>query len=190
MNKILTAIFLLCITACGAPNQMDRGDHLQDSDVTNTTDETVEGDFVFRLVSEKGAYEVGEEINLYGELEYIGDKEEITIHHSSSAILFPMREQTRGYEIDYPVNDIGLTTTLKKGSVTPYREKYAKSGGFSADQDPMDYVMFMEDFLNTDDFPPGNYIVHGVTQFSSDSGEDRDQQRFAIKATVNFKVID
>src|SRR5690606_25537683 len=107
---------------------------------------------------------------LYGEIEYIGDKKEVTIHHSSSAILFPMNEEIRGYEIGYGVNDIGLSTTLKQGE--PYREEYEKSGGYSPDQDPKDYVKFMENFLNRDDFPPGYYIVNGFTDFSMDSEGD------------------
>ena len=155
---------------------------LEKYEIENANVEKSEGDFIFRLISEKKEYEDGEDVKLYGEIIYTGEKDEITIHHSSSAILFSMEEKVSGYDIGFAVDDIGLSTTLKKG--IPYREEYAKSGGYS-EEDPKEYVEFMEEFLNGDRFPPGYYVVNGETDFSIE-----DQERVKIKATIDFKVIE
>jgi hypothetical protein len=185
VNKyLLSAVMLLFIiltAACQSSNSVDNSD-LEKYEVSQTSDETVQGDFIFRLKSKKAEYGEGEDIELYGEIEYIGEKDDIIIHHSSSAIVFPMKERIRGYEIGSAVNDIGLSTRLKKG--VPYREDYGKSGGYSEDQDPQDYVNFMKEFLNAPGFPAGHYVVKGSTDFSVESGE-----HVRIKATVDFKVM-
>jgi hypothetical protein len=183
-NYLLSAVLLLftILTAgCQSSHTVDNSD-LEKIEVSQTSDETVQGDFIFRIKSEKAEYKEDEDIELYGEIEYIGEKDEVTILHSSSAFFFPMREKIRGYEIGSAVNDIGLSTTLKKG--VPYREEYGKSGGYSEDQDPQDYVNFMKEFLNSTGFPAGHYVVKGSTDFSVESGE-----HVRIKGTVEFKVM-
>ena len=46
-----------------------------------------DGDFVYRLVSEKEEYGQGDQVQVYGELEYIGEEDEITIGHAASAFI-------------------------------------------------------------------------------------------------------
>ena len=175
------AILVLFISGCSSSNQMSNSD-LKEYEVKKIIDEDVQGDFVFRLVSEKKEYEDGDDVKLYGEIIYTGEKDEVTIHHSSSAILFSLKEEVRGFDIGFGVNDIGLSTVLKQGE--PYREEYEKSGGY-AEGDSSDYVRFMKSFLNKDGFPPGYYVVDGETDFSLE-----DQERVNMKATVDFKVVD
>ena len=174
-------IFVLFISGCSSSNQMSNSD-LKEYEVKKIIDEDVQGDFVFRLVSKKKEYEDGDDVKLYGEITYTGEKDEVTIHHSSSAILFSLEEKVRGFDIEFGVNDIGLSTVLKQGE--PYREEYEKSGGYAED-DSSDYVRFMKSFLNKDGFPSGYYVVDGETDFSLE-----DQERVNIKATVDFKVVD
>lgn len=178
-----TSILVLFISGCSSSNQISNRD-LKEYEVKKTIDENVQGDFVFRLVSEKKEYEYedGDDVKLYGEITYTGEKDEVTIHHSSSAILFSLEEKVRGFDIGFGVNDIGLSTVLKQGE--PYREEYEKSGVYVED-DPSDYVRFMESFLDKDGFPPGYYVVDGETDFSLE-----DQERVNIKATVDFKVVE
>ncbi|MCG7344643.1 hypothetical protein MHZ92_10880 [Sporosarcina sp. ACRSL] len=177
----LVTLLVLFVSGCGSSHQTNSSD-LEDYEVEKTIDENVQGDFVFRLVSEKNEYGNGEDVKLFGEITYAGDKDEVTIYHSSSAILFTLVEKTRIYNIEFAVNDIGLSTVLKQG--VPYREEYVKTGGYSGDA-PSDYVRFIKNFLSNDGFPTGYYVVNGETDFFLE-----DRERVSIKATIDFKVVD
>lgn len=183
MKKVVVLFIIiigLVLVGCGEGEVNHNA--LEKYDVQNTTAEEVENDFTFRLVSEKKEYEYGEDVKLYGEITYTGEKDEIVINHSSSAILFSLKEEVRGYDIGFGVEDIGLSTTLEKGK--PYREEYKKSGGYAED-DPKDYVTFMKNFLSDDHFPPGYYVVNGETDFAVEN-----EGRVTIKATIDFKVLE
>ncbi|MCH1624286.1 hypothetical protein [Fredinandcohnia quinoae] len=145
--------------------------------------ETTEGDFVYRLVSEKELYKEAEPVKLYAELEYIGDQDSISIFHAGSPFYFDMTEKTRDYEIPYPMIQPLIQTTLKKGE--PLREPYTKSGGYS-DQDDGEYVKFMKKFLKGDDFPTGQYEVKGNASFHTE--EYGTEQQFNIEAKIEFEV--
>ncbi|UJL47100.1 hypothetical protein KFZ58_03970 [Virgibacillus sp. NKC19-16] len=162
---------------------------MENFEVKKTTDETNQDDFIFRLVSEKEQYKEGEDVKLYGEILYKGDKEEVTINHSSSAISFGVLEETRGYEISYIVNDIGLSTTLHRLG-NPYTKQYNKNAVFSSDNTSKEYMEFMESFSKKDGFPPGYYVVKGYANFSVESkGDLEHQERYNIEATIDFKVV-
>lgn len=154
---------------------------LDQFDVKQTADEQKEDDFIFRLVTEKAIYKKSEPILLYGEIEYVGEQDEVEISHSSSAIFFPLEEKTRAYEIDYGVEEIGLRTLLSKE--IPYKENYVKRGDYSK-EDVKDYRTFMKVFLQQTSFPTGYYVVRGATDFSVDG------ERITIEATVDFKVVE
>jgi len=118
-------MFIIFLAGCHSSHSIDSSD-LDQYDVSQIRDETIQDEFIFRLVSEKEEYKKGEEVKLFGELEYIGEKDKVTIHHAASAIRFPMEEKMRGYNLWDAVNEIGLSTILTKGE--PYREKYVKRG--------------------------------------------------------------
>lgn len=181
-------ILVFLIAGCNSSEKIGSNE-LEKFEVKKTTDETIQDDFVFRLVSEKEQYKEGEDVKLYGEIIYNGDKEEVNIHHSSSAIYFDVLEETRGHEIGYVVNDIGLSTTLNRLG-NSYRKQYKKSVGYSPDNTSKDYEKFMEGVLNKDGFPPGYYIVKGTTDFSVESEGDLEQEKYNIEATIDFKVVD
>ncbi|GGE02440.1 hypothetical protein [Paenibacillus nasutitermitis] len=103
--------------------------------------EAAEDGFLYRLVSEKSVYAEGERVELYAELEYVGEEPEIEIAHAASPFSFPMKEKTRGFEIGYMMDQPRLVTTLKKGE--PLREQYKVSGGYGS-QDPKEYVDFIK----------------------------------------------
>ncbi len=121
-------------------------------------------------------------MNVYGEVYYQGNKEEVVINHSSSAIFFNVEEKVRDITIRGIVNDIGKTTTLKEGE--RYREMYTKQAGFLADKGSNEEERFMELFLEGDGFPPGYYVVQGITDFTMGS------QRLNIEAEIDFKVVE
>lgn len=160
MDKLLVVFVIiigLFITGCASQNQIDTND-LNEYDVQQTFDEVTENDFVFRLTSEKETYKVGEEVKLSGELEYIGDRPEVTIVHSASVIQFPMTEKVRDYYIDSAVAEIGVTKELQSGDVI--KESFAKSGGYTADDDPKDYKAFIADYLEGE-----HYNIHATVYF-------------------------
>lgn len=186
--KIVKSIFLSLITlgmlvGCSS---YEKNVDVDDYEVKNTIAEVSEGDYIFRLISEKEQYTNDEEVNLYGEIVYTGEMDEVEIVHSSSAILFNIFEEVRKYEIGDGVHDIGLTTTLKRNE--PYREEYGKSAGYDSDSDKA-YVKFVEDFINQDGFPSGYYTVNGFTDFAVfEGGADENATRYNMETTVDFKV--
>jgi hypothetical protein len=184
------SLFILCIMfgllGCASIQGTDNSaSPLEQYEVVNTRAEVTEDDFIYRLVTEKGEYHENDSANIYAELEYIGDKEEVTIFHAASPFYFPMVEKTRGIEIDYPMKEVGVTTTLKKGQ--PLREQYKRSGGY-ASQDNKEYAAFMKSFLE-DGFPAGYYVVNGFAHFYLQSIEnDESKEAFTIQAQIDFKV--
>ena len=135
--------------------------------------EVTEGDFIYRLVTEKAEYAENEPIKIYAELEYIGSKEEIEIGHAASPFHFPMLETTRNYEIMYGMEQPYLSTKLMKGE--PLRQEYQGSGGFGS-QDKKE-------------FPKGHYVVNGFAEFDVIANEETKQKKkYNIKAQVEFMV--
>ncbi|GLX69021.1 hypothetical protein [Paenibacillus glycanilyticus] len=154
--------------------------------------EVTEGDFVYRLVSDKKAYESDEKVNLYAELEYVGDQDEIQIAHSASPFYFPMIEETRGYEIGYMMNEPFIVTTLKKG--VPLKEFYRGGGGYDETQDPKEYVDFMKAFTEASrkgTMPSGEYVVSGMADFmiyTGDSGNNQESDKYRLNTQIKFIV--
>lgn len=182
--SILILLFVLIISSCTLNKEPK---NLEQFNVKKNATQVIEDDFIFRLVSEKEQYDEGETVKLYGEIVYKGDKEEVTIFHSSSAILFNITEHARDYEIGYGVQDIGVTTVLKQGE--PFRENYNKNNvGYASDDNN---VKFIKEFINRDDFPTGYYVVNGFTDFAVQLREDDEEmERIIIEATIDFKVSD
>lgn len=191
MKKIYAmAIVILCLmTGCTSNENLtdlnkDTSKNLDSSKAESIIAEVIEGDFIYRLVSETDVYASGEEVYVYAELEYIGDKNKITISHAASPFLFPMRENTRDYEIFYVMNEPLLRTTIEKGK--PLREVYGKSGGYS-EKDEAEYIEFIDTFIK-EGFPEGHYTVNGIADFfvADDKGENKIDYR--LEATVDFIV--
>ncbi|MBO0991884.1 hypothetical protein [Bacillus sp. SD088] len=112
-------------------------------------------------------------------------KREVAIVHSASAILFPIEEKVRGYQIHSSVREIGVTTKLKQGE--PYRETYAKKAVMFSEEDSS-YHKFIDLFLEGKGFPTGYYQVNGYTDFFAKLGEEGEYVK--IEANVDFKVLE
>ncbi len=154
-------------------------------EVLETKSEVNEGDFIYRLVTEKAEYIEGEPIKIYAELEYIGDQEKIEISHAASPFYFPIVEKTRDFQIGYPMNEPLVTTTLIKGQ--PLREDYKGSGGYSS-EDEAEYVNFMKQIIKNE-FPVGQYEVNGVADFFVIKNEEtKEKKAYKIEAAIEFKV--
>jgi hypothetical protein len=183
---VVSMLPLVSLAACGINENSGEGNSdLDDFQVTQPQAEAAEGDFIYRLVSEKEQYEQGEPLNLYAELEYTGDKDTVTIFHAASPFYFPMHEGTRDYRIDYPMNEPLLQTEITKGE--PLREEYVASGGYAAEEDEA-YVEFMQNVM-IGNFPPGYYEVDGYANFYIEHS-DTEQESYQINAQIDFKVVE
>lgn len=149
--------------------------------------EVAEGDFTYRLVTEKATYSEGEPIKLYAELEYTGDKDEIEIFHSASPFSFPMEETTRNYDIGYGMDQPLKSTTLVKGK--PLRKEYDASGGYNS-EDKNEYKDFMKRVMDKE-FPAGHYVVNGIADFyiRVSEGNELEQEKYELAAQVEFNVL-
>lgn len=186
-NLIPLLMLTLLIAACGTDEETSSGDSpaADDFSVKNSEASATEGDFIYRLVSEKEEYASGGPVEIYAELEYVGDQESIDIYHAGSAFFFPMEEKTRNYDIHYPMIEPLLTTTLTKGK--PLRESYVGSGGYSEQEDGA-YIEFMKKVMNNE-FPEGYYVVSGYADFFTETSEGN-KTDYEIHAEIDFKVVD
>jgi hypothetical protein len=180
----LFIIALLLLSSCSSTQDVDNNStRVKKSEVLNTSVEVSEDDFIYRILTVKKEYHKNEKVKIYAELEYIGDKDEVTIYHAASPFSFPMVEKTRDFQIDYPMNLPLISTTLVKGK--PLLEEYKKSGGYDS-QDEKEYVDFMKNFLNRG-FPSGYYVVNGSVNFYVENGKNN-KQDYNIKGQIEFKV--
>lgn len=186
MKKIFVFIFISMIASlvagCGSSNN---NEFVQKNENGQTVSETQEGDFIYRLVTEKEAYRVGEPVKIYAELEYIGNQEEVTIYHAESPFHFPITEKTRNIQLDYAMNHPLLSTTIKKGE--PLREDYIQGAGTSySENDDEEYVTFVNEILENG-FPVGVYEVNGYAYFTA-TNEDGVEENYTIKGQIEFEV--
>jgi len=185
VSVMLTLICFVFLTGCNGDQELLA--KLEQYEVQRYVNEVTEGDFHFRLVSEKDQYNEGEQVLLYGEITYIGELDEITIHHSSSAVFFHLTENVRNYDLSDAVRDIGMSTTLKRNE--PFREIYHKNAAYFNENDKQ-FVSFINDFISRDDFPYGYYVVEGKTDFAVETDDQAESMEHVnIETTIDFKVM-
>lgn len=183
--------FILMLMVTGCAQQGSKGEDSTDLPLNKTARgshaEVSDGDFVYRLVSEKDRYNSGDQVKVYGELEYVGEQDEITIGHAASPFYFPMKELTRDYDIGYAMNEPYITTTLKKGE--PLREYYSGGGGYGS-QDKKEFKDFIRSLQ--DGYPDGRYVVYGSADFMIDSqskgANQGERENYKIQAEIEFSV--
>lgn len=183
--SIWTVIVVLLLISCGVEESTGNpADDLTDFTVTSSHAESEKGDFIYRLATEKEQYTEGEKVEIYAELEYIGEQESIEISHAASPFYFPLREETRDYSVDYVMNEPLLTTRLVKGE--PLQEFYSGNGGYSAEEEEA-YIEFVQRIMEQD-FPAGYYQVNGYADFSAGVA-DGSGTPYEIHAQIDFTVI-
>lgn len=176
-------IMLLVWAGCSAEEPAASIPPSMDGEDLATKAEVVQGDFMYRLVTEKGVYREGEDIAVYAELEYVGDEEQVVIFHGASPFYFNLYEKTRNYEIPYAMNQPLLSTVIARGE--PLRETYAGSGAFGSN-DPPAYIAFMKRIMEGD-FPAGDYVVNGIADFYVET-EDGERTLYRIEGQIGFQV--
>jgi len=182
----LVAFAILTLAACGTTGNVNPVNKTStDGPLPPAEVEVREGDFVFKLYSEKDIYENGD-IAVFAELTYVGDEDSVEIYHAASPFYFPIEERTRGLEFPYGMDQPLIMTTLNKGE--PFREEYGFSGGYS-DNDTKEYVEFAQKLMEKR-FPEGEYIIHGSADFYIENPEDiENQQDYKIRGDIGFKVV-
>jgi hypothetical protein len=179
-------LFSFLLASCGlsegAEDETSKGNKYE---VSNPEAEVTEDDFIYRLVSEKDEYNAKEPVSIYAELEYIGNKESVTIYHAASPFHFPMYEKTRDYTIGFGMEEPLLNTILMKGE--PFREEYQGSGGYGSDDDK-EYINFIKNIMKNQ-FPAGYYEVNGFADFFV-KNNDTEKKDYKINAEIDFKVKD
>lgn len=170
---------LIFIAGCGTSNAIDRN-LLDEYEVKQTFDEVAHGDYTLRLASENSVYQEGDNVNMFAEIIYNGDEEEVTISHSEYAIYFTLHEQIRDYHIYTAIREIGMQSTVSERE--PYRVDYDKQAVYSLDEEIDGYDAFVEDFINRDDYPSGYYVVTATAMFH-DGVDHREWS-----AEIEFKV--
>lgn len=171
------------ITGC---NSTENKQITNSNQVLESKQEIKDGDFVYRISTEKEQYDENGPIKIIAELEYVGEKEQVEIFHAASPFSFPMVEKTRNYLIDYPMNEPLLSTTILKG--TPLREEYTGGAGGYSMEDGKEYVNFMKRIMD-EKFPSGVYEVNGVASFFVKSdNQTKEEKSYLIKAQIGFKV--
>lgn len=176
-----TTLFML---GCSVPQHVD----VDQYEVDHYQSEVQKDDFTFRLISEKEQYKELEPIQLYGEIIYTGDQEEIEIVHSDSAISFHLFEEIRQYNIDETIQDIGVFTTLKRNE--PYRKRYDKQNIYKTDSSNR-YVHFIKQFIDQDGFPVGYYTIKGFANFTvSEDDNNENMTPYQMETQIDFKVVE
>jgi hypothetical protein len=184
LRLLLFIITALSLSSCSSTHDVDNNStRVKKNEVLNTSVEVYEGDFIYRIVTEKEEYLKNEKVKIYAELEYIGDKDEVTIYHAASPFSFPMVEKTRDFQIDYLMSEPLISTTLVNGK--PLHEEYKTSGGYGS-EDGKKYIDFMKNFINKG-FPSGYYVVNGSVNFHVENAGNN-KQDYNIKGQIEFKV--
>lgn len=179
---VMILLSALLLAACQSKTSEEAPPQLRDNP---QEDEVKEGDFIFRLVSEKKKYDEYEKPVIYAELTYVGEKEEIQISHAASPFSYPIHEKTRGYTVDYAMNTPLLLTDLKRGE--PYRENYDFAGGYS-DKDAEEYAEFVQSVIEHDGFPRGNYMMEGYANFSIVDESETAEKEMNMQLQIGFDV--
>ncbi|MDR6554047.1 hypothetical protein [Paenibacillus qinlingensis] len=185
MVVILTVVFLLA----GCSSDEKPNEHnVKELPIRSHAKVVAEGDFVYRLVSEKSVYTEGEKVEVYAELEYVGDEPEIKIAHADSPFYFPMKEKTRNYDIGYGMKEPLRVTVLKKG--IPLREIFKPRGGYSSDdqKEYVDYIKALWEASNKGTLLQGDYQVAGTAMFNPLNESMVSQESFRLNAEIEFLV--
>lgn len=114
IQKIFLLIFILiALVACGTAKQ-------DNEQIFSKDKKDIMGDFIFQLKSEKDTYTQNEPLQIYAELEYVGESDEITIYHASSPFILELKELNTNFDFGYAMDTPLLSSTLKKKGTFTY----------------------------------------------------------------------
>ncbi|WP_052124004.1 hypothetical protein [Ureibacillus manganicus] len=183
---ITLVVLVFMLFGCGTGEQTNGNS--SNYDIENVTEGIIEdGQFSFKLTSEKAVYQVGEPLQIQAVLTYIGDQASITISHAASPIWLLTTNLTEDYQFQAAMNEPLIFTELKKD--VPLIEEYQFSGGTyydGAPGKPYSDEVFMQ--IAEGKFPPGQYEIKGRTDFAV--GEDISVNTVNLETSIIFTVIE
>lgn len=186
MKKAILFLGLLIVFGCSndKPEAAVLNAALQDVGGPQQIITVTEDDFNFRLTMEEGQRESNEPLQIYAELEYVGDLSEITIQHAASPISMGLEDLTRqlgfGSVMDQPL----VTTTLKKGEAFVETYKFQEVYFGTKDEQYDDVVKQLKEGR----FPTGEYKIHARANFDVPSASEA--KRFEMKESLSFDVAE
>lgn len=187
MKKLVMIVILtLLLTACGEAGQQNTT-HPGASSVLNKDElvldrKVIEGDFELAIYTKKSQYAVNELIDVYAELTYIGELEEVEIGHAMRPVGFGIMEHTRDLDIGGAMEDPYIVTLLKPNE--PIQYKYSFSGGYSSDDDA-GYIAFVKD-LQDEQLPQGEYTITASASFNIHGQES--EPSYGFSTSISFIV--
>ena len=187
---ISLVVLVLMLFGCGTGEQTNENStgNSSNNEIENVTEGFIEdGQFSFKLTSEKAVYQVGESLQIHAELTYIGDEESITISHAASPIWLMTTNLTEDYQFQAAMNEPLIFTELKKG--VPLIEEYQFSGGTyfeGGPGNPYSEEVFLQ--MAEGKFPPGQYEIKGKTDFAI--GENIMTERVQLETYIIFTVVE
>lgn len=176
-KSFLLIFILIALVACGTSKENTEQIFLKDK-------KNIMDDFIFHLKSEKDTYKLNEPLQIYAELEYVGESDEITIYHASSPFILELKELNNNFDFGYAMDTPLLTSTLIKGE--PIRIPYSFSGGYN-EFSPDDYVQFVKKLMDGE-FPIGRYVISGKTDFYTETDEVK--HTYNMEQSIEFKVVE
>ncbi|MCR8659351.1 hypothetical protein [Paenibacillus endoradicis] len=183
---VMIVIFILLLTACGETRQQNIANPDASSGLTKEDlvleRKVIEVDYELALYTNKSQYAVNEPIDVYAELTYIGELEEVEIGHSMYPVGFSIMEHTRDLDMGGAMEQPYIVTLLKRNE--PIQYKYSFSGGYSSDDDA-DYIAFVKD-LRDEQLPQGEYTITAYADFKAHEQESSPPYRFST--SISFIV--
>lgn|GEM_PF-1223830 len=211
MKKLLIVIVtLLLLSACGegelnsstppssgagGKNSVDQAGQGQvtpspspafNEDDLELSTEATEGEFELILYTSKTHYEVDEPIEVYAELVYVGEQDEIEIGHAMYPVGFGIREHTRDIHIEGVMAEPYVVTQLKRNE--PVRYDYTFTGGYS-EEDGEDYLAFIEE-IKDNALPEGQYTITAYASFGEHlpNETEKEPEQFQFSTAISFVV--
>lgn len=181
---VMVVMFSLLLTACGEVRGQNTTNLAASSVLTQeelvSEKKVTEGDFELAIYSKKTDYAVNELIDVYAELTYIGELEEIEIGHAMYPVGFSISEHTRSYDIGGSMNEPYIVTLLKRNE--PVRYPFSFSGGYSGDDDKDAFVADIKD----NQLPQGEYTITTGARFNLHGNDSAPPYR--INTSISFVV--
>lgn len=143
---------------------------------------STENDFVLTLHADRSTYSTDEVIHIGATLEYVGQKEKVTIWHGLPYVVFSITDGA-DFNVNGIIQTVLTSSTLYKGE--QYHFDYVKSGGF--DPDAPDGA-FWESFFEEKELrlPAGTYTISadGAFYLSDRQHADEKGPSCELKITV------